>query len=86
MTRTEILKGYIEAEVPGLTGYAYQATTWCASHGRRIAKQIVRYWDVAGLLPQITHDDLCNTDRFPVPMRFEACDYCDRCGKKGGAR
>ena len=81
MTKREILDGYVNASCPGLTGYAYQATTWCEECGRSIARRIVRGWaKLPGKLDTITHDDLCDTNQFPVPITFEPTDYCDNCG------
>lgn len=81
MTKQEILGGYVNAHCPGLTGYAYQATTWCPDCGQAIARCRVREWArLPGKLDTITHDDLCDTDQFPVPIVFEPTDYCDNCG------
>ena len=83
MTKHEILDGYVDAHVPGITGYAYQATTWCVDCGLVIARRIVRGWAKSGKLADIGHEDLCDTDMFPVPIVFEATDYCDQCGGMG---
>jgi hypothetical protein len=80
MTREEIRRGYIDARCPGITGYAYQATTWCVDCGRAIARRLVRDWERSGKLGEITHLDLGNTEQFPVPIVFEPTDYCDQCG------
>ena len=80
MTLADILDGYVNAHCPGITGYAYQATTWCIDCGRVIARRLVREWTKSGRLADITHDDLCDTDTFPVPIVFEPTDYCDQCG------
>lgn len=80
MTKREILSGYVNARVPGLTGYAYQATTWCPDCGVAIARRVVRDWERNGRLVDITHANLCDTAQFPVPITFEPTDYCDACG------
>lgn len=80
MTKKEILVGYVNSPCPGLTGYAYQATTWCEDCGQRIARDIVRTWEKRGRLSEITHHDLCDTDQFPVPITYEPTDFCDQCG------
>jgi hypothetical protein len=80
MTRAEILSGYVDCHCPGITGYAYQATTWCVPCGKTIARRLVREWQKAGTLAAIDHYELNDTEKFPCPIVFEPTDYCDHCG------
>ena len=80
MTKTEALEGYVDAYIPRHTGYAYNAATWCIDCGEAIARRLIREWARSGKLATITHDDLCDTNQFPVPIVFEPVDYCDECG------
>jgi hypothetical protein len=43
-------------------------------------RDLVAEWEKSGKLASITHDDLCDTEQFPMPIVFEECDYCDECG------
>lgn len=83
MTAREIIDGYIDVQCPGITGYAYQATTWCVPCGKKIARARVREWRALGRLDAITHEDLCDSEQFPCPIVFEPTDYCDQCGAIG---
>jgi len=79
MTRKEILERYVDTHVPGHTGYAYQAATWCIDCGQIIARRIVRKL-TREQLKAVDHNWLSDTENFPFPISFEPCDYCDHCG------
>lgn len=66
MTKREAIMGG-----PGLSGYAYQADTWCVGCGRAIIQAIN-----LKSIPTHLHGD---TDHVPQPIFFGESDIAEHC-------